>query len=131
MTREQAQRKAARLWGKSASLRVYEGMTSPERREAARAEAKRLNDEIAQLGAQIAEIEAPYMAQMKAATAALRERRQQARTRALRLEGLARCYRFTVGEADTFAGMRTLCVRGEGDTWEDAFDNAAGKPRKP
>ena len=115
MTREQASKAAAKRWGKRAMWRVEEKSSSPERRESARAEAAELKAKADALSAEIKRrLDAlDWLTEMNAERLRLRKAADRAGWGAMH-------YKFTVGENVGYA----FVVKGQGDTWEEAFAKA-------
>jgi F0F1-type ATP synthase membrane subunit b/b' len=117
MTRDQALKAAQRIWGKRACIRVNSGISSPERRDAATAEANELRARIAEIEAEIArrEREAGILELREQVSTLKREKRE-------RLLGDATFYRLQIGFIDSVIGA--FNIEAQGDTWEEAFGKA-------
>jgi hypothetical protein len=115
MTREQAITKARKMLGKNAEIRVSASLTSPDRREAARARANAAREQIDALKREIAEREqAAGIPELRERKAKLAQERDYAMAESCH-------YKFTVGHV--VSGL-FLHVDGQGDTWEEAFAKA-------
>lgn len=118
MTREQAVKRLRKLYGEKARWRVGETITSPERREAARAERDRLREEVVEVEEEIRRREvAAGIPELRALRTALAKARDEAGWRSAEK-------RFRVGYLDL--GI-AFYVKGEGDTWEEALAEAERK----
>lgn len=102
MNRSQALKEAARLWGKKAAVQDDgpKRPSSPELRAACSAELKELN------------------------AARTKDETKEARQRRMQLLGESGHYRYQVGTIVSMCGLAGFFVRGQGDTWEEAFAKA-------
>ena len=102
MTRSQALKEAVHRWGKLGCVedRGAKRASNEEQRNAARAERKALLDSLTP------------------------EEKKARREELDRLFSAAFRYRYTVGEIGGFPGFRCFHIRGQGDSWEDAFSKA-------
>lgn len=107
MNRSQALKEAVRLWGKTAAVRDggKDRASTRERREAAAAEGKRIRLSI------------------PAGQRPTREQREEMD----RLLFESYRHRYTVGSISTLGPFAAFHVRGQGDTWEEAFAKATEK----
>lgn len=114
MTREQALRQAVRRWGKRALIRANTNQSSPERRAAAiarRAQLKERRDAIdAEINERLSALD--WYQQLIAERKALLDEQKS-------LTGTD-YYKFAVGREE----MGGFWIKGEGDTWEQAFEAA-------
>lgn len=117
MTRDQAIRKLRAMFGAKAYFRVGNEITSPEKREAGRADRDRLRAEAAAIDAEVTQrlIDTGIQARMDEARALRKEADQRGWS--------SLGYRFSVGQL-TFMGF---LIEGQGDTWEEAIAAAAKK----
>jgi hypothetical protein len=102
MNRSQALKEAVRLWGKKAGVQD-DGPTrpsSPELRAAASARLKELN------------------------AARTKDETREARKERMELLGQSGHYRYQVGTVMSMCGLSGFFIRGQGDTWEEAFEKA-------
>lgn len=122
MTREQALKRAQRLWGKRAAVRANERMSSPEKRAEAQAEAASLREQKARLESEIVRREQEagipeLREQIKAVTTELRQN----------VLGRATYHKFEAGYIDNVIGA--FHIRASGDTWEETFTKAEAEAR--
>lgn len=117
MTREQAQREARKRWGTRALIRAGEKLSSPESRASA---LQRLRDNRDRRDAIDSEVQR-RLNEMDWYKALMLERRACAEA-VKHGTGWACYYKFSVG-CDVGIAFH---VKGQGDTWEEAFE-AAGK----
>jgi hypothetical protein len=117
MTREQAMKEARKRWGARAMIKAGQEITSEERRERARAERLDIKQKLEALAKERAErLKAlDWLQAMDAEIRALR-----AKETALISDSTH--YKFSVGKIDDILGA--FFVRGQGDTWEQAFERA-------
>jgi hypothetical protein len=120
MTRDIALREAQKRWGKRAMIRAGDKVTSAYRREIARAGAIRVKEQQDELIRERDErLKAlDWLQQMNTEIAALGKQRNE-------LLALSHHYKFSVGSVDNIIGA--FHIKGQGDTWEAAFDAAVGK----
>ena len=115
MTRQQAFKEANKRWGRRGLIRANESVSSPERRETASAKVQGLRQRKKEIDAEISERLAgldwyqALTAERRAAVEAIRK-----------TEGHAFYKKFSVGQNEL--GM--FWVKGQGDTWEEAFADA-------
>jgi hypothetical protein len=110
MNRSQALKEAARRWGNKAAAVRDDGPSrpsSPELRAAASAKLKELN------------------------AAKTKDETKEAREERMKQLYLCGHYRYTVGTVMTMCGLSGFFVRGQGDTWEEAFAKADNKSITP
>ena len=119
MTDAQAAKRARAKWGKNAVWESRLGAADADERAQARERLKELRARREEIDAEIARrlAETPWYVELQAERKAVHAQQDRAL-------GRAHSYRFMVGE---FTGF-TVCIRGRGDTWEEAFTNAE-KPR--
>lgn len=119
MTRDQALRQAQKRWGKRAAIRAEGELSSPEKRAAAKERKDTLRSQKAELEAEITRREvAAGIPEVRAQIQALSKPITSEMWESMR-------YRFTVGSVDGVIGA--FHVKGQGDTWEQAFDAADAK----
>src|SRR5438046_783754 len=104
MNRSQALNEAVRLWGKNAAVRD-DGKGRPSSPELRAKAAARLNE-------------------MNAVKATETKEQRKERMELLHWSGH---YRYTVGTVMSLAGLGGFFVRGQGDSWEEAFEKAQQK----
>lgn len=102
MTKSQALHHAVKLWGKAAAVQDYGQPSSPEKRATASAALDKMR------------------AQKEPPGGYTKEQRKAK----LVLVSDALYYRYTVGTVMSMAGLGCFLVKGQGDTWEAAFDKA-------
>ena len=113
MTREQAQKRAQKLWGKRAAIRADGDLSSPEKREAAMARRDQIKAQQAEIDEEIKRREeAAGIPELRRQWSELGKPRTQAMSDAMH-------YRFSVGFIDNVIGA--FNIEGQGDTWEEAF----------
>jgi lysylphosphatidylglycerol synthetase-like protein (DUF2156 family) len=117
--REQALKRAQKVFGKRAYIRANKDLSSPEERAEAQARASTRRAERAELEAEIARRE------KEAGIPELR-----AKIKAISDQSRAEIwnsgyYKFEVGNIDSILGA--FHIKGQGDTWEEAFANAENK----
>lgn len=118
MTNAQAKTRAKKQFGSSFYIRAGESLSSPERREQARATVKQANDRIKEIDDEIRRRleELDWFRELTGEKRGLRKTISKT-------EGNAFYYRFSVGTQNgSFAA-----IAGTGDTWEEAFAQAEAK----
>lgn len=118
MTEKQAMREAKKRWGKKAYIESRLGASDTHARERAHAELKIARDHREAIGMEvIRRLRAtPWWLEME-------EQQKKLTDEIKTLQSKAMSYRFQVG-ALGLMGM-AFCVRGQGDTWEEAFARAS------
>ena len=121
MTREQALKKAQKLWGKHARIEIGQRLSSPEDR------AKNTADR-ADINARIDALKETYNTWLQAQPEHQLFRATLKQLFAQRDRVPSHYYKFRVGH--TGMGGMFYHVEGQGDTWEEAFANADPEKRK-
>ena len=119
MTDKQAMAQAKKRWGKNGFIESRLGAQDADGREKARTEMLQLKEEKTNLEAEL---------QRRLAETGwyreIQEKLRQLSTARQKALGRAHSYRFRVGEIHNVGGLGMAHIRGEGDTWEEAFAKA-------
>ncbi len=118
-TRKQALREALKRFGKKAAVQDggWRAASAPEERESAKAELPSVRKQIAAIETRHKEELAPIYKRHREELADLKKREGEIR-------GIMHCRQYSVGTISDFGGYQAFSVKGEGDTWDEAFEKA-------
>ena len=120
MTRAEALKKVRKLLGPKAAIEVKEGITSPDRRQAASEEGRIISAEVKALSDRMEGRRQMLLAADDLYQSLLKEYRAL-KKRHNELTGEMLRYRFTTGRINGAGGISFFHVDAQGDTWEEVI----------
>jgi hypothetical protein len=123
MNRQEALLEARKRWGKEAAVQEDKRESSPALREAAKVEAVKTGAAKAKAAAELAAASKKYGTDHPKHKAALAKKIAASKEHD-RVQWGTYHYRYDVGTVWNMGGFGAFSVRGQGDTWEEAFAKA-------